>query len=108
MWIVEQIKLRNKLLKVSSNALQEYRNTVKGNMNSPKLEVRKKLTRNVLLSKDTVIEKDGIKTYHYGNLTIAVEGKTILFIRNHKGKLSKFNKDSKRYYELNRELQIKE
>lgn len=108
MRIVEQIKLRKKLLKIIPSALEEYRTTVKGNAYMPKIEVRKKLTRNVILG-ELSSDKDGIKTYHYGNLIIAVEDKKVVAIRNHKGnKFGKFNKDVKRYYELNRELQIKE
>lgn len=108
MWIVNQIKLRKKLLKVSRTALNDYRTTVKGNTYIPKLEARKKLTRNVLMVKDDVIEKGNVKTYRYGNLVIAVEGKKVIAISNYKGKLKHFKKDKKRYYELNRELQIKE
>ena len=110
MWIVEQIKLRKKLLKVTPTALDEYRTKVKGNSYTPKLETRKKLTRNVMyaIAKNNWYEKDGKKIYHYGNLTIAVEGKKVLFVHNRKGKFGKFNKDAELYNKLNKELQIKE
>lgn len=107
MWIVDKIKLRKKLLKVSPLALHDYRTKVKGNQHMPKLEVRKKLTRNVQLA-DLIGENDGVKFYQYGNLKIAVDDKLVIFIQNYKGKLRHFKKDTKRYYELNQELQIKE
>lgn len=110
MWIVEQIKLRKKLLKVSKTALNDYRTTVKGNYYTPKLEARKKLTRNVkyAIAKNQWYEKDGMLIYHFGNLTIVVEDGVVTLIHNEKGKKGNFKKDKKLYNELNKELQIKE
>lgn len=101
------MKLRRKLLKVTPLALEEYRENVKGNKRMPKLDVRKKLTRNVLLA-ELSSEKDGVKTYRYGNLVIAVEDNVVIAVVNRKGKSKTFNKDKQRYYELNKELQIRE
>lgn len=110
MWIVEQIKLRKKLLKISRTVLNDYRTKVKGNYHTPKLEARKKITRNVkyAIIKDTWYEKDGRLIYHFGNLTIVVESGVVTLIHNEKGKKGNFKKDKKLYNELNKELQIKE
>lgn len=75
------MKLKN--LKVSTFALQSYKQFVKGNFRLSISEVEKKLTRNVLLAKK-ISESDNQAIYAYGKLRIFVENDSIVTcVMNH-------------------------
>lgn len=107
----DRIKLRKQLLKVSQTALKSYRETVRNMEHTPKLLVRKKLSRNVEYIKTvlkTQYTKDGVTYYPYGNMTIAVKDDTVLVVYNSKGrpKRNGFVKDNAIYENLNRKYLI--
>lgn len=107
----DRIKLRKQLLKVSQTALNSYRETVRNMEHTPKLLVRKKLSRNVEYVKTvlkTQYTKDGVIYYPYGNMTIAVKDDTVLVVYNSKGrpKRNGFVKDNAIYENLNRKYLI--
>ena len=72
-----------KTLKVSTFALQSYKQFVKGNMKLSINDVEKKLTRNVLLS-TKVGEFDNHIVYAYGKLRIFVKNNSVVTcVMNH-------------------------
>ena len=75
--------MKVKTLKVSTFALQSYKQFVKGNLRLSISEVEKKLTRNVLLAK-RVGEFDNHIVYAYGKLRIFVKDNSVITcIMNH-------------------------
>lgn len=102
-----------KLLRVSDKVYELYKDTVKGNENTSKDQVRRKLTRNKLLAKE-VIPKDkwerliGTKIFHYGNLHLTVRWNKVIGLRNFKGgkHYGNWSLDEARYIELTKKLEI--
>ncbi|MFT0803302.1 hypothetical protein VSK91_19875 [Bacillus swezeyi] len=98
-----------KMLKVTDNALNYYRESVKGNKNITKEQARAKLTRNVKLVQDEAPERvlrSGLfsKVYMYHDLHITVRnGKVIKVVNLKRPRFSK-----KRYIELSKALGIKD
>lgn len=72
----QTLKIEIPLYNLSDAAFIEYRRKTK-NTNVTKLVAQRKLTRNILLSIKGNAEKGVIK-YRYGNLSIYVEGNTII------------------------------
>lgn len=99
---------RLKLFTLSRQAEKYYRTKTKNNRNLNYLTVRKKLTRNIILSK-FYKEVDGVKLYIYGHLEIYVEGNKIMKLVNAKYRkpLVKVKIDLEKRKELNRILEIK-
>ncbi|PLR72197.1 hypothetical protein [Bacillus sp. UMB0728] len=102
-----------KLLKATQKALQQYKETVKGNNKISTDEALKKLTRNVRLVKESAPERialtwKGLK-YSYGNLDITVRFGKVIEVVNHKDYRERpddWDFPKKRYIELNKELGI--
>ena len=103
-----------KLVTLSRGVLRTYRENVKGNEDLSKLDIRKKLTRNVLLAKEdenaTGLFENllGVRYYTYGNLHIRTWFNHVLTVENHKGghHYKGWRKDHKRYDKLNKDLEI--
>lgn len=106
-----------KLLNLTGKAYDKYRLSVKGNGNIAYDQAQKKLTRNVVLVKETIERKPYEKkrfmsrslrgvTYHYGNLDITVRFGKIVDIENNKGQPVKWSFPRERYQQLNKELGI--
>ena len=77
-----------KLLKITDNALQQYRENVKDNQYTTLEQAVRKMTRNVQLVKEYAPDRvkctwKGI-IYSYGNLDIKVRFNTVIEIVNHK------------------------
>lgn len=98
------------LLEISKGVFHHYKRSVKGNSNTPFIEVQKKLTRNVLLAERIINHdertSDKKKLYQYGNLSILVIDNTVVWIKNEPSK-KKFKKDENYYRYLNTVLGIK-
>lgn len=93
------------LLKLKRNVAKYYRTQIKGNENDDLLTIRKKLTRNVLLSRKAEPSRnDNKKLYFYGNLQILVVNNKVVWLKNGDKKLSWI--DYKRKHELNELLKI--
>lgn len=116
---IEIIRLRLhdiKLIDVDESVYDKFRKYVKGHSNDPDLEIRKRLTRNYILSKDTEIIKPiqntmmYVSTRFYGNLIIKCRvdttGETIVNIYNRKGKKQDFKIDKELKEELNRKMRL--
>ncbi|MFC8151650.1 hypothetical protein ACFUP3_18405 [Bacillus paralicheniformis] len=98
-----------KMLKVSEDALNYYRECVKGNKNISEDQARAKLTRNVNLVQAEAPERvlrSGLfsKVYMYHDLHITVRNGKVIKVVNHKR--PRFSK--KRYIELSKALGIKD
>ncbi|ASB89285.1 MULTISPECIES: hypothetical protein [Bacillus] len=98
-----------KMLKVTNDALNYYRKSVKGNKNITEEQARAKLTRNVKLVQAETPERVlriGLfsKVYMYHDLHITVRNGKVIKIVNHKR--PRFSK--KRYIELSKALGIKD
>ena len=112
---IEELRLRRKgitLLKVSDEALTQYKLTVKGHKNDSDLLARKFITRNWVLTESTQrIVFGGDEMFairNYGNLLMTRNEHTgeIIDIENREGKFKlKINKTKKA--ELNKILEIK-
>lgn len=79
-----------KLLKVPNDIYEKYKDTVKGNENTSLDQVRRKLTRNMLLAKEVTPRSKwerliGNKIYHYGNLHFVVRYGKVIELKNYKG-----------------------
>lgn len=90
-----------------------YRETVKGNQFTSKLDIRKKLTRNILLSNEVEVDslRDkvfGVRKYTYGNLHITTWLNMVLDIENFNGghHYKGWKKDHKKYKKLTQLLEI--
>lgn len=104
-----------KLLNVSNDVLQYYREKVRGNENITLDQARKKLTRNVMLAKKVTPRKRldrllGISLYQYGNLHMKLRWNKIIYIKNHRsGKhYGNWKLDKEKYIRLSEELGIEE
>lgn len=100
------------MYEVSRKALDQYRQTVKGNEKTSKSQVVLKLSRNIQLVKeeapDRIEKKLLTTTYKYGNLHIATRFGRIVSVINHAGKPVDWTFPQKRYIQLNREYGIKD
>ena len=104
-----------KLLSVPKAIQDVYRETVKGNENTSSLDIRKKLTRNVLLANEVEVEslRDkvfGVRKYTYGNLHITTWMNMVLDVENHNGgyHFKSWKKDHKKYDKLTKLLEIEQ
>lgn len=101
-----------KLFKVSKKALDQYRDTVRDNKHVSQELAQKKLTRNIMLVKETAphrIEKGFLTvTYKYGNLFITTLGNIVVRVVNHKGKPLKWRFPKERYIQLSEQLEIED
>lgn len=102
-----------KLLKVSDEIYEQYCETVKGNENTSLDQVRRKLTRNMMLAKEVIPKSKwerfiGNKIYHYGNLHFTVRHGKVIELKNHKGgkKYGGWYLDRKKRTQLTIELGI--
>lgn len=102
-----------KLLKATQKALQQYKETVKGNKMISTDEALKKLTRNVQLVKESAPERIALTwkglRYSYGNLDITVRFGKVVEVVNHKDYRERpddWDFPKKRYIQLNKELGI--
>lgn len=104
---VEEHLLSNPL-KLTNKALNCYKKFCKGNQKIWKWKAELKLTRNVLLARehDTYYNDRGEFQYMFGSMRIRVKNGYITEIMNHKSIKTDFNKDIKKYQELNRKLKI--
>lgn len=95
-----------KLFKLSNKAYRQYCKVTKGNSDISYDLARRKLTRNILLSLKTDIDKNK-KLYIYGYLHIFVRKNKIVWVKNIKSlKSDWFYKDKKEYERLNEILGI--
>ncbi|PLR99523.1 hypothetical protein [Bacillus sp. T33-2] len=104
-----------KLLKVTDDVFQYYKENVRGNKDITLDQARRKLTRNVMLAKKVVPKDDiqriiGTKIYHYGNLHITVRWNKVIHIVNHRsGKhYGGWKLDRRKYEQLTKELGIQD
>lgn len=95
------------LLKLPRNIYEYYIKEVRDSENDSYHTVRKKLTRNAELSEMMQTEQgDGIY-YAYGRLHfIVASNNMIVWMKNHCSVMNGWEKDEKRYHELNEELGI--
>lgn len=96
-----------KLYEVSQGVCNYYRKHVKGNQEVSDVEVQKKLTRNINMTKVTVPLSNNRVIYLYGNLHITVKGNKIIKLKNNKQPTDWFYKDRKKFNELNQMLGLK-
>jgi hypothetical protein len=102
-----------KVLKITEEVYQYYRENVKGNQNTSRDQAARKLTRNIKCA-DKVPRKfnemfDSFREYWYGNLYILVHRGTVVQIRNHKGRsLHGWQLDNAKYHKLTKRLGIVE
>ena len=82
----EEIMSMMSNIKVSDKAIKQYKFHVKNNRQEDRRTLTNKLKRNVLISKDVQLDKNGReKIVHYGNLTIIVLDDTIMKVSNKLG-----------------------
>lgn len=96
-----------KLYEVSRGVCNYYRKHVKGNQEVSDIEVQKKLTRNINMTKVTVPLGNSRSVYLYGNLHIFTKGNMIIKLKNYRQSMDWFYKDRKQFKELNQLLGIK-
>lgn len=95
-----------KLYDITTEVYNTYKNTVKGNKNISYDMCRRKLTRNILLSK-IIGNKHGKILYRYGQLEILVRNRLVVWIHNvNSGRHIGFYKDMDKYNKLNKILGI--
>ncbi|MCA1027023.1 hypothetical protein LCM23_13055 [Cytobacillus kochii] len=99
-----------KLLKVTDKAKEKYKSQTKGNQDTSDDQVIKKLTRNVILVKETAPDRiswgwKGI-IYSYGSLDIIVRFGTVVDVQNKVGKFTHWKTPKYRYMDLNKRLGI--
>ena len=99
-----------KLLKLTKDAYNQYKNTVKGNENISYKQAQRKLTRNVQLAIEAPQEEEhkqqDKKLYLYGNLHILVVQDRIVWVKNHRWYCDWFHKDQEEYEELSKKYKI--
>lgn len=87
----EEIMSMMSSIKVSDKAIKQYKFHVKNNRQEDRRTLTNKLKRNVLISKDIQVDKNGReKIVHYGNLTIIVLDDTIMKVSNKLGQPREF------------------
>lgn len=87
----EEIMSMMSSIKVSDKAIKQYKFHVKNNRQEDRRTLINKLKRNVLISKDIQVDKNGReKIVHYGNLTIIVLDNTIMKVSNKLGQPREF------------------
>lgn len=96
-----------KLLNLTDKVFNTYVNTVKGRNNTSFKEVRKILTRNMLLAHKADSEGYRGQMYQYGRLWFVVIGDKVVWLKNHCHKPKGWVKDNELYNLLNKELGIK-
>lgn len=104
-----------KLLKLTDEVFQYYKENVKGNENISEDQAARKLTRNVLLAmpvpqRSPVERLIGNMKYIYGNLYIVVRRNKVVHISNQSGgkRYGGWFKDQAKYDELTKLLEIAE
>lgn len=81
-------------IKVSDDALKQYKFHVKNNRQEDRRTLINKLKRNVLISKDVQVDKNGKeKIVHYGNLVIFVLDDKVMKVENNFGQPRDFKID---------------
>ncbi|MED3792448.1 hypothetical protein P4571_08325 [Niallia alba] len=98
-----------KILQISKNVFDYYRNNVKGNENTSSEQIQRKLTRNMLLAHK--VDSTGYhgQMYQYGCLWFVVNKRgKVTWIKNGCFPPTNWKLDTKRYIELNRDLGIKD
>jgi hypothetical protein len=103
------MKKNIELYKVDDSVIDYYRLNVRDNTYTPNDIIRKKLTRNILLSKRLDDDENGNAVYLYGQLIIIVnqKAKTIVEVSNYtQGVNRHWHKDLSRYNILNLALGI--
>lgn len=103
-------KIKNKelgILEISNSAYQSYRKFTKGNFDSSKTDVAKKLTRNTFLGTPIPVEDTNNVWYAYGKLRILVKnGKKISCVMNHQPRVEGWEEDLALKNWLNKKLNI--
>lgn len=98
-----------KLLHISNAALYNYQVSVYGNEHITREETSKKLTRNMLLSKEELGRRPGEKLYKYGNLWFIVNKENaVIWLRNYCECPEGWELNKQEYVRLSKELQIEE
>ena len=92
-------------LKITEEALDDYRNNFRGNQRTSKEQASLKLTRNVLMSYKKHTQRNGVLTFQYGLQLIKVKGHTVIGVEK-AVRAKDFTKDWNRYMYLNNTLGI--
>lgn len=96
------------LLNVSKSVYEEYRQKVSGAENISLNQLRRKLTRNMLLAQIKTSHKKDRTYYMYGRFHFIVNKyNTVVWMSNRMGVPSNWKRDNKRLIELNKQLGIK-
>ena len=92
----EEILSMMSSVRVDKNALKMYKTCVNKNKHLDWRTLEAKLKRNVIISKDVQVDKNGTeKIVHYGNLTIFVLDNTVVKVENKFGQPRGFNVDER-------------
>lgn len=92
----EEIMSMMSSIKVSDDALKQYKFHVKNNRQEDRRTLINKLKRNVLISKDVQVDKNGKeKIIYYGNLKIFVLDDVVMKVGNKFGEPREFKIDEK-------------
>lgn len=101
-----------KIYQLAKGVCQYYRSKVNNNENLSSDIIQRKLTRNIFLGKRIGQNKKNPNTtlYVYGNLEILLDetDNKIVWIRNNKGRKTKFRVNARKKMILNRELGLME
>lgn len=83
----EEIMSMMSSIKVSDDVLKQYKQCIKSNKHLDKRTLEIKLKRNVIVSKDVQVDRNGReKIVHYGNLTIILLQDEVIKVVNRFGK----------------------
>jgi hypothetical protein len=96
------------LLKLKRKVEKYYRNNVRGNKNISYDQIRRKMTRNMLLAKKADSTGYSAQLYQYGSLWFLVKDGKVVWMRNKCYVPEDWELDKDKYNELNKELGIKE
>jgi hypothetical protein len=97
-----------KLLKLKRKVEEYYRNNVKGNKDISYDQIRRKMTRNMLLAKKEDSTDYPCQLYKYGSLWFLVKDDKVVWMRNKCYVPEDWILDKEKYNRLNEELGIKE
>jgi len=100
------------LYKLKTRAYYQYIETVKGNKYISKFLAKRKLTRNIMLSKHIYTEYDYysgdvfFELFLYGSLLIRVENDVIVQVKNHRRRDDNWELDKEYYNYLSKILDL--
>jgi hypothetical protein len=96
------------LLKLKRKVEEYYRNNVKGNKNISYDQIRRKMTRNMLLAKKEDSTGYPCQMYKYGSLWFLVKDGKVVWMKNKCKVPEDWVLDKDKYNKLNKELGIEE